>query len=237
MWLILAGCEYSGTTTLACAIKEWMEGALGAGDLLIHDHWKIPHTSGHLLVDETHLLTEEEQAQVLALSPKLKEMTQRHSLVYHTAGGGGDRLMVGYVFDEAVYGPLYWGYGGADEVVSRSTYGRYLEHRLLQSAPDVVLVHVTARAEVIADRMGRQPHPHGLLREQDIDHVLARFAGEVKKSLITNKIRLDTSDVSVEKTLVQFVEKMDPYLTSEDRIRILMHKERVRSDIHSEQQE
>jgi hypothetical protein len=201
-----------------------MEETLGVRRLLIHDHWKIPHTSGHELVDEAHLPTEEEQAQILALSPKLKEMIQRHSLVYHTGPlVGRDRLMVGYVFDEAVYGPLYWGYGGADEAMSRSAYGRYLEQRLLKLAPELVLVHVRARPDVIVERMQRDPHSNGLLQQQDVEHVLERFSEEVKKSLIMKRIVLDTSDVGVQDTLAQFVDGMDPYLTSDDRLRILMH--------------
>ena len=47
MRLILIGCEYVGTTTPAYAIDHWMEATIGARFPLIHDHWKIPHTSGH----------------------------------------------------------------------------------------------------------------------------------------------------------------------------------------------
>ena len=47
MRLLLAGCEYAGTTTAAHAIDDWMSENIGAGFSLIHEHWKIPHTSGH----------------------------------------------------------------------------------------------------------------------------------------------------------------------------------------------
>ena len=90
MKLILVGCEYSGTTTLALAVNEWMKETTGSDSRLIHDHWKIPHTSGHLPNDISHFLTEEEQAQVLGLTPKLKEMHQRHSLYYHTLSTSSD---------------------------------------------------------------------------------------------------------------------------------------------------
>ncbi len=79
MRLILAGCEYTGTSTLAFAIDDWLEANVGTRFPLIHDHWKLPHTSGHPQPD----MTEEERQQVLALSPVLREMTQRHSLYYH----------------------------------------------------------------------------------------------------------------------------------------------------------
>ena len=47
MRLILVGCEYVGTTKLANAIDDWMASSMGVRFSLIHDHWKIPHTSGH----------------------------------------------------------------------------------------------------------------------------------------------------------------------------------------------
>jgi hypothetical protein len=39
--LIIAGCEYSGATTLAKAICRWAQSAMG-GRFTFHDHWKIP---------------------------------------------------------------------------------------------------------------------------------------------------------------------------------------------------
>ena len=226
MKLILAGCEYSGTTTLAQAIYVWATRVLGANVRIIHDHWKIPHTSGHAPTDEVHFLTEEEQLQVLGLSPKLKEMTQRHSLVYHTPfeASNGDLLLIGYVFDEAVYAPLYFGYGGPGEPGDRSMYARHLEHRLLKVAPETVLVHVHASPQVIASRLRENPRRHGVLKEKDIDYVLKRFEQEVWNSLIPSRITLDTSAATAEETLLECVEKMDVYFTSYDRLRMLSRR-------------
>ncbi len=47
MQLLIIGCEYAGTTTLAHAIDDWMALAMGSRMRLIHDHWKIPYTVGH----------------------------------------------------------------------------------------------------------------------------------------------------------------------------------------------
>ena len=47
MYLILAGCEYAGTTTLAHAINEWMQETMGTEFKLIHDHFKLPDTKPH----------------------------------------------------------------------------------------------------------------------------------------------------------------------------------------------
>jgi len=45
MRLILIGCEYSGTTTLAHAINEWTKETMDKEFTLIHDHFKLPDTS------------------------------------------------------------------------------------------------------------------------------------------------------------------------------------------------
>ena len=46
MHLIIAGCEYSGTTTLSRAFAEWATQNVEGGPFGIgafHDHWKLPH--------------------------------------------------------------------------------------------------------------------------------------------------------------------------------------------------
>jgi hypothetical protein len=224
--LILVGCEYSGTTTLAEAIYDWATRVLGANVRIIHDHWKIPHTSGHAPTDEVHFLTEEEQLQVLALTAKLKEMTQRHSLVYHTPfeASDGDLLLIGYVFDEAVYAPLYFGYGGPGEPGDRSMYARHLEHRLMKVAPETVLVHMHASPQVIAGRLRENPRPHGVLKEEDIHYVLKRYEEEVWNSLIPNRISLDTSAATAEETLSECMAKMEAFFTAYDRLRMLSRR-------------
>ncbi|MDP7533781.1 MAG: hypothetical protein QGI88_08425, partial [SAR202 cluster bacterium] len=60
MKVILAGIEYVGATTIANKLGAWKTEIMGepfAGGL-IHDHSKLPHTSGH--PDDTTL---EEQKQ------------------------------------------------------------------------------------------------------------------------------------------------------------------------------
>ena len=65
MRLILIGCEYAGTTTLANALVRWAEEAMGAfanvpDEYKVHDHFKIPHIS------HPPGLSDEEQRQILA---------------------------------------------------------------------------------------------------------------------------------------------------------------------------
>jgi hypothetical protein len=228
--LVLIGCEYTGTTTLARAINEWSREAMGRDFGIIHDHWKIPHTSGHEPTDTSHFLTDEEQQQVLSLSPKLKEMTQRHSLYYHTPSERNDVnvMLVGYVFDDSIYGPLYFEYGRPIDPEDRSVVIRHVERALLKNAPETVLVLVTAEPEVIRRRMGESPHPGGVLQEKDIEFVLERFQYEFRHTLFEKKLALDTSTATVGETLAEFVEKVEPHLTESDRSRMVLRRLRTR---------
>ena len=132
MRLILVGCEYVGNTTLANAIDDWMDITIGARFSLIHEHWKIPHTSGH--PDNT---TPEEQAWLLASTPKFKEMHQRHSLYYHAHGWATpDVMMVGAAIEDAVYAPLFFGYGGKDEFQDREVVMHQWEATILAKSDE-----------------------------------------------------------------------------------------------------
>jgi len=228
MKLILIGCEYSGTTTLALAIHEWAEKTMGVGFRIIHDHWKIPHTSGHLPNDTAHLLTEEEQRHVLTLSPKLKEMTQRHSIYYHMPREPDEEnsVLIGYHVEDGIYGPLYFEYGRPTDPEDRSIQGRVIEHSMLKVAPETVLVLLKTSPDVIASRMIENPHTNGVLRKEDIEYVLGRFEDEFRRSLIKKRITLDTSTATVEDTLAEFDVKIQPYLTRADRLRMLLHGSR-----------
>jgi hypothetical protein len=221
MRLILAGCEYSGTTTLAHAIDDWMEQTMGARFSLIHDHYKVPHTSGH--PDDT---TPDEQAQVLALSPKLKEMVQRHSIYYHVQPAsfdGPDWLAIGLHIEDAVYGPLYFGYGGDGQPHDRKVVSRQVERAVLRFAPDVTLVHVKTSGEVIARRMREQPHKHGLVKEKDIAKVLKLFEEACTNSTLPRKMTVDGSGTA-RAMAEDFVAKIERHLSDSDRLRILAHR-------------
>ncbi len=223
MRLILAGCEYTGTSTLAFAIDDWMEANIGARFPLIHDHWKLPHTSGHPQPD----MTEEERQQVLALSPVLREMTQRHSLYYHIQPNswlGPDWMAIGLHIDDAVYSPMYFGYGADHQDHDRKTVSRQVEDSILRFAPDIVLVHVKASAEVIAQRMQADPREHSSLTVDDIPTVLSRYEEAVANSTLRRKISLDTGNGSVEETIADFASKIERHLSEADRSRILVHR-------------
>ena len=119
MKLILIGCEYAGTTTLAIAFHAHARAHLGIDLGSIHDHWKIPYTVTHH-PDE---ITEEEADLYLALSTRQKEAWQRHNLYYHTVAEHGepeDQIIVGFYIEDTIYADLYYGYGGPGEAGDRA---------------------------------------------------------------------------------------------------------------------
>ena len=224
MKLILVGCEYAGKTTLSHKISDWMEEVFGPEpwgppSYGWHDHYQMPNILHHELTDE-------EREQVLALSPRLKEAFQRYNIAYHTPTEplDGHYLVIGMLIEDAVYGPLYYGYGCPGVHGDRSVLSQKVEQAIMRHAPDTVLVHVKASAEVIRARMRDNPHRHGVLKEEDVNLVIQRFQEEFDRSLLRRRMTLDTSTATVEETFAEFVEKYEHHMGEEDRRRILTHR-------------
>ena len=233
MKIVMIGCEYTGVSTLASAVYNWSHQVMDKGIPIVHDHWKVPQTWGHP-EGATKLkgMTAEERRQVMALSPRLKEMTQRQSLYYHIFPSGGDDrqfLMVGLHIEDAIYAPLYFDYGIPREYdVDRRVVMRIVEDDLLRFNSDVTLVLVKARPELVARRMREAPHEPSVLKERDIEQVLARFEEEFEASNIRSKLVLDTSDSTPEETLAEFISGYEPHLSQSDRVNILTKKAKQR---------
>ena len=230
MNLYLIGCEYAGKTTLARQIMKWAEGAMG-GIRHFHDHFTVPCSE----------LTPEARESYKAAHPQVKEMLQRYMIAYHVSaemyGSSPDANLMGHAIEEAVYAPLYYGYGGKGSQASfrsqegqRTQYARLIEERIMQRAPNTVLVLVKASAEVIRQRMRETPEPaadeptRGVVREADVEQVLQRFEEEFECSLIKNKIVLDTTAATEEEALAEFLEKHEPYMIEADRVRMRQHQ-------------
>jgi shikimate kinase len=218
MRLILIGCEYAGKTTLAGEIGKWKDRTLGPntpkGMANFHDHFTFPNISHGEL-------TEEEYDQLSALSPRLKSGLQNHQILYHLNPafyGDNDNSMIGFHIEDAVYGPIYYDYGhdGVGSHIARS-----VETHILGMAPDTVLVLLKATPEVIAERMRKNPHARGVLKEKDIEHVLQRFEEEYAASLLRYRLQYDTTSATVEETLAEFVEDIQSHLTEADRTRLI----------------
>ena len=128
----------------------------------------------------------------MQVHPQFLEMFQRYTLTYHLRHAFYDRPdhnLMGFVIEEAVYAPLYYGYGCKDSLATkrspegqRTEMARRFEGQMLERAPDVVLVLFKADSDVIAQRMREAPHIHQIVREEDIEHVLERFEEEVEAS-------------------------------------------------------
>ncbi|MAX18305.1 MAG: hypothetical protein CL709_00335 [Chloroflexi bacterium] len=226
MKVILAGIEYVGTTTMANMLRDWKTKVTGepfAGGL-IHDHSKIPHTSGH--PDDTTL---EEQQQILNLSPKLKEMYHRYSVYYHIHHyASADDLTVGLHIEESIYGRKYYGYGAPGAAFDRETTFEQMEQRIKQVTSDpVLIVHMTADASVIEQRMDAlkdsPQHTNSPLQKADIPEIMAEYQRLVEKSTIGPKLHLDTSADTPDETLDNLVKQMEPHFTDHDRERIAEH--------------
>ncbi|MBM3932880.1 MAG: hypothetical protein FJ319_01000 [SAR202 cluster bacterium] len=227
MRLILAGCEYSGTTTLAYRLRDWIHTVIGGNVNRIHDHFKIPYTFVHMPeYTPTPDATPDEVKSFLSLSPRIMDTVMRHNCVYHSKAikGMEDKIIIGMHIDELVYGPRYFNYGQAGTNGDRRAFGLGIERTVLAEAPDTILVHVHATPDVIAKRMRQNPHPNGLVKENDIQFVLGRFAEEVGHSVLRRKIALDTSTMSVEETLNEFVRKVEPLMADNDRRRMLLRQ-------------
>ena len=104
-----------------------------------HDHFTVPSPE----------VADEDRELFMRMSPAFKERFQRYQIAYH--GGGAflsdaDHLLVGYHIEEAVFAPLYYGYGGRGQYAERSAFARHIEQDIMKEAPDTIMVLLTARA-------------------------------------------------------------------------------------------
>ncbi len=222
MRLIIVGCEYSGKTTLSEEIIAWTNNQLGGGRSF-HDHFTIPNPE----------LSKEAMDEFIKSHPQIKEMYQRFMMAHHLSPEfykAPDHNIVGFHIEEAVYAPLYYGYGGKNSGAlerapegQRSYWARVLDKEILDIAPDTVLILMKADAEVIKTRMDENPHEYQVVQKEDIEYVLERFEEEYANSLIHRRFILDTSHASISDTLAEFQEKIEPLLTDQDRSRMLAH--------------
>ena len=124
---------------------------------------------------------------------------------------------MGFHIEDAVYAPRYYGYGGGGE---RSHWARIVEGEIVGKAFETIVVLLTASPETIRDRMSSNPHPRGLVRDEDVEEVLADFDTEFGKSILRYKFALDTSNATVQETLDRFVEQATPMLRDSDMLRM-----------------
>lgn len=227
MKVILAGIEYVGSTTISRMLSDWKLKNMGEPFFmgLVHDHSKLPHTSGH--PDDTTL---EEQEQILNLSPKLKEMYHRYGMYYHIHHYvQEDDLSVGFHIEEAVYARRYYGYGLDGEQFDRNNVFVGIENRIKQITTDpIITVHMVASPDIIESRMfalkDHPEHTNSPLQVEDIEDVMADYQYFISKSDIGPVVKVDTSIDTPEDTLEEVVTLLDPFFTKTDLERIENHK-------------
>ena len=227
--LILTGCEYAGKRTLGRRIWKWWSEQTGSEyrdppHTGFHDHFTVPnvvHPVGH----EEH--KEQSEKDILSLNPGLLEHFQRFQISYHLSKGfvsSPDHWLIDFYYADAVFAPLYYGYGRPGEYGDRRVMARHHDDEVMEAMPDAILVLVKASAEVIRQRMREVEHPTSLFQEKDIEYVLGRFQEEFDNSLIRQRFAIDTAKTTVDESLEEFVQKVDHYITPEDRQRIVSHR-------------
>ena len=235
MRLILMGVEYAGKHTLGVEISRWWAQQTGGEfkeppDFAFHDHFTVPHVV-HAMGHEDHRdLTEK---QVLGMNPGLMEHYQRYQIFNKLTPGYiemPDLFLLDWYYSDAVYAPLYYGYGGPGQYADRRRMARGLDRDVLSLMPDMVLVLMRAAPDAIVTRIesGESPFPRRhtdtLFKARDAEVVLERFEEQYEESLIARKFVIDTTVLTVEDSLLQFKANIVQYLTSEDRLRVLSHK-------------
>jgi thymidylate kinase len=221
MRLIVMGNEYTGKTTLVRTLKQWMAARLGEPAAMIHDHFMPRIGEGR-----PGVTPEEEEAEFYKLAPFALEMYTRYVTHYHLGDhfySDNDHIVVNWFYGDAVYAPVYFGFGGPDEYADRHKMARSEEAKISHIAPDTVLIKMTASPEAIRERIRAEPRPTSRYREEDIAMIGERFDHEFGSALIRRRFTLDTTGTTPEQTFAEFLTKLEPHLTVTDRLRLLTH--------------
>lgn len=225
MRIIMIGCEHAGKTTLAEQIHNWMIENMGPPLMSWHDHFVLPFHEG------SGPEAEEEANQVLTLMPTLLEKYSRYMIDYHFAFfSDAHNLLVNWYYGDAVYAPLYYGYGNPDDYLDRRAMARSYDAKVMKMAPDTVLVLVKASPEVIRRRMSESPHPRCILKDEDVEFVLQRFEEEYNRSGIRLRFTLDTTNATLKETFGEFLRKIEPHLNENDKLSLLTHEKLMQDD-------
>ena len=127
-------------------------------------------------------------------------------------------LIAGWHIEEAIYTNFY-GDDADSPYYKRYAYQfqRLYEAQVLEAhLPDIVMFHVTASDEEIAQRMRDSPHEYPIVREGDIGEIKKRFDEEVEKSLFTHAHRtvvLDTTGKTPQESFDELLELSEPLVT------------------------
>ena len=195
----MTGAAGAGKTTLVNNIQEWGK-----------DKGFLFHMDDHFTIPDSQHLSEDEQERMWNLGPVVKERFQRFQVHYHIQilHNYENVLIVGCHIEEAVFGPRYYHGKGIMQ-----DYGRKFESDI---PLDTTMVHLTARPEVIIDRIKAAPRKYQLMQEDEIEEVCSLFDQEVGRSWLRKKVKIDTSDLSEKEVLDACLKALKPHMTARD---------------------
>lgn len=205
---IFVGIEYAGKSTLATMLGEY------------YRHRRVPiHGDDHFTIPDSTLSPASREIMV-GLPNDMKERAQRMQIHYHVdiIKKYACPLIVGWHLEEAIYCDFY-GDDPEHPYYPNYHYGfqRLYESLVLEAhLPDVVMIHVTASDEQIAQRMQDHPHEYPVVREQDIAEIKKRFDEEIEKSLFTHQRRtvvLDTTGKTPQESFDELLLLSEPLVT------------------------
>ena len=223
MRLIIIGCEYTGKTTLTKAIKKWLEQNMGSCTSSFHDHF-LPWDPAEAGPKAKRVVDADMKIMTLNDS-ELLERYLRYGIHYHTHPsfyGNPDHCLVNWYYGDAVYAPIYYGYGGPG-AFDRQIMARKYDSLVMQTAPDTVLVLLKASPDAIRRRRKDDAAPKPYPQDQDIKLVLKRFDEEYNRSLIHRRMMIDTSESTPAEIMEDFVQQIQTHLSSSDQLRMLTH--------------
>ncbi|HVY21059.1 MAG TPA: hypothetical protein VHA70_13410 [Bauldia sp.] len=220
--LIITGSDYAGKRSVAVELSKWLIANSHEREVRWHSHFVSARANTHLVVsvDDRGVFGAAEMmdgaefddgdvSQVKTMRPNVLEQFRRHMIWRHFAPDmyrDPHHLLIDWYYAEAVYAPLYYGYGEDGTFSDRRRRAREWDAEALRLDRQTALLLVEASPEQIRARMTRDPDPHCPLRQQDVELVLGRFAQEYENSLIPNRLRLDTSHATPADTGRQLVE-------------------------------
>ena len=202
MRLVVIGTEYAGKTTLIDALMEW-------GDSIGIHH----HLDDHFSIPDRQFLSAEDQRAMLAMPPIIKERFQRFQIYYHVhvLQNHADCLLGGFYIEAAIYGPRYY-----YPQNPWPPYQRTIEAELPQ---DTILLLLTASPEAIRRRLREAPHADQIVPAEDVEAVSAEFEREWRQSVLREKLRIDTTDLTPTQLLAEFQRRIVPFLDTRDLAR------------------
>ena len=187
---------------------------------IVPETWRYRHPSS---VHGNAALSEEWASDVRALKPWLLEQMQRALIwrhMHHTVIGedASDSIQVGLHYAEAVYAPLYYGYG-RDTFSDRRRRAREWDRALLEYAPKRCWYCSGRRRRRYGSGCARPRGPTACPGKRTSNRVIDLFEEQYASTELKHKLAIRTSGVTVPESVAEFADKVEPFLTDEDRLR------------------